>query len=947
MWLVFVMMITIPDQLMLIQEKITPELKTRLVNTGPEEKIKIIVHMAEHYPYDELKGLSIKERAQLFKDIAKRSQQPLIHFLLQFPDKVDSIKQFWVFNGFSLCATRDIIENISRCSEVSFISTTPKIEIQSVKKGKAISGRPIEWNIQKVMADSCWTAGYCGDSIIIGHIDTGIDTSHPALRGKLIKWRDFVNGQPNPYDDNGHGTHTAGIICGGDGPGPFPDDIGVAPGVKLVCAKAFSMFNTYIHEAMEWIAVLKADSGYDIRAVNNGWGGPSPTLEFWEDCNTWKSLGILPLFAIGNYGPDSGTTGIPGNYPLCLGVGATNTGDTIVDFSSRGPAPDSTPWNDPQYWYRYDWTLTKPDIVAPGVNIRSSEPDGGYSYRQGTDMALSHISGAVAILCEKNPNLPPEELYNILLNNTDEIPPGAPYPNNDYGWGRLNIWKALQNTPAPNQPWIRVLYREITDPIPGGNGNGLLEPGEIGEMVVTIKNVDGDTAYNTTGVLKSYDNYVTVQNETYLFGDLAPDETVSNSSSPFLLLIHDLTPQGHKAKIGLLLHADAEYDTLDFDDTIFYSIQIGNPPPVYVIYEEDFEYGGFLDSFTCYWDTTGNWNWSTQDFHSPFHSAYSGASLNYATTLTLKTGLDLTLFNEPQLSFWHRYLFASGYSIDTCAVQISTNGGSSWTDLWTYDWLQGDTLPWTELTLPLSSYISNDVRIRFMIDARTAQYYAHWYIDDIKFFAPVDNEPPNFTNTTIWADTSYQGPFTVQSTVTDRAGVAEVCLYYRVNNSTWVQTQMVYQGNDIYSGQIPAQTCGSQIDYYLWAQDNWIFPNAGCDPIGAPDYGYYSFFITGLTETLQNRIEFMIMNQNPAKDKVRLKFILPLSTKVQLTIYDITGRRVKTLIDAILKSGTYEILWRQTDQVGRTVSSGIYFIKFSAPDRGFEQIKKLLLLRGN
>lgn len=84
---------------------------------------------------------------------------------------------------------------------------------------------------------------------------------------------------------------------------------------------------------------------------DNGWGG-STTAYFWNICNTLKSLEILPIFSIGNMGPQPSTAGSPNNYPTVLGLGATNVYDTVANFSSRGPAPDSSPWNDSTYWYR-------------------------------------------------------------------------------------------------------------------------------------------------------------------------------------------------------------------------------------------------------------------------------------------------------------------------------------------------------------------------------------------------------------------------------------------------------------------------------------------------------------------------------------------------------------------------------------------------------------------
>ncbi len=157
-----------------------------------------------------------------------------------------------------------------------------------------------------------------------------------------------------------------------------------------------------------------------------------------------KSLEIIPVFSIGNGGPVPSTANTPGNYPLVLGVGASNNNDSIVIFSSRGSAPDSFPWDDTIYSYRNDWNLTKPDLSAPGYSIRTAWNNHQYTTIHGTSFSCAHATGAVAILLDKNSSLLITVVYNILLNNADRPSQGAPYLNNKYGWGRLNVWKALQ-----------------------------------------------------------------------------------------------------------------------------------------------------------------------------------------------------------------------------------------------------------------------------------------------------------------------------------------------------------------------------------------------------------------------------------------------------------------------------------------------------------------------
>ena len=481
---------------------LTPELDSIFKEVGEGQKIPVIIRMAQEYPYDIIANLPIKERALVLKNIAKESQKPLIDFLNQFVDEFDGLKDFWVFNGLYLNATKRLLKILSMREDISLISHIPKIRLppEDLKDGESL--RTIEWNVQKVMADSCWHRGYTGNGVIIGMLDTGIDTTHPALRGgKLIKWRDFQYNSPIPYDDPpGHGTGCAGIICGGDGLGPFGDDIGVAPDAKLIVGRIASSVDPLL--GLQWIASLKADSNFNIKGVNNSWG-VSSTIYFWDACNTLKSLDILPVFAIGNNGPNPHSTGSPGNYPLCIGVGATDSLDGIAIFSSRGPAPDSSPWNQPQYWYRPDWNLIKPDIVAPGVSVLTSQTGNSYVRLNGTSYSTPHITGAVAILCEADSSLNPTSLFNLILDNADRPAQGGPYPNNNYGWGRLNIYKALQNVfMIGENEQVSIARPFMIKPNP--NRGRIYFNEKFGECIIKL--------YDTTGRLVMEEKFTGINN---------------------------------------------------------------------------------------------------------------------------------------------------------------------------------------------------------------------------------------------------------------------------------------------------------------------------------------------------------------------------------------------------------------------------------------------------
>lgn len=921
-----------------VENKLTPELAAQIEEASPDEFISCIVIMKEKYPYHEMRNNTVHEKIVTYQRIARESQSPLIDYL-ENRNGAEVHQKFWVMNSFHLKAIPQVIVDIATREDVGLIyhnGTVHAIPVEPSLNPEPTS-RAIEWGVQKIMADSCWNAGYTGSGVILGMCDTGVDYEHPALEGKWTGyWHDAINGQTTPYDDHYHGTHCMGTILGGDGFGSFTEDIGVAPGATYVAAKMLdeSGSGTYAQceEGLQFMADLK--DSVDIKAVSNSWGGSNAAdTFFYPVMRTYISIDLLPIVANGNNGSEPGC---PGSYSNVIGVGATDSNDDIASFSNPGPAPDQHPFNDESTWLRADWNLIKPQISAPGVNVRSAEPGGGYQELNGTSMATPHVAGAVGLICSKNPTLTPKTLYSILLDNVDEPSQGSPYPNNDYGWGRLNAWKSVQATPTTDQPFISILDKTMDD----------INPGETGNLVITLKNVGGKMAYNTIASLESDDNYLTIGNNFHDFGDLDTNETGTNSGNPFEYTAHDLTPEGYVASMTLIIHADGEDDSLDFDDTVNYSLQIGTPPAPLVIYEEDFEYGGGIDSFPDYWNTTGNWQRTTDDYNSPTHSAYSGAVSDNATYLTLKNSIDLSAFSSPQLALYHDYDFDSGIFMDEASINISTDGGSSWSDIWIYDWTSGDTSPWSEEIFDLSSNVSDNVKIRFTIDGYTFfQDYTDWYVDDIKIQVPTDNKPPYFENTTVWKDTLFTGPFPVESYVSDRSGINSVYLYYRVNSGSWQNIQMTLQKDGTYSATIPEQSTNDIIDYYLEAEDTWITPNVGTDPVGAPGYGYYSFQIkaSGIDD-ITGGINFKSLSPNPSRGDVKFRFATPAEMKVSLNIYDVMGRNIRTLIDKKVKGGLHDIVWNRKDDNNNRIASGIYFIKFKA-GKNYSATRKLVLMQ--
>ncbi|MFB3765021.1 MAG: S8 family peptidase [Methanotrichaceae archaeon] len=266
-----------------------------------------------------------------------------------------------------------------------------------------------------------------GDGEVVALIDTGVDPNHKALNGKVVAFKDFVNNQTAPYDDNGHGTHCASLIAG---TGALP---GVAPDAKLVVVKVMDRDGAcYLSDAIRALAwCLDNKDRYGIKVISFSVGGESPTEStslLDEACNRMVDQGMVVCVAAGNSGPASSSIVIPGDAEKVITVGATDKMGTIFDRSSRGPVNNGE---------------IKPDIVTIGVNVVSALAGSkdGYSTMSGTSMAVPQIAGAAALILEAAPDQQPSDVKRVLLKTADDL--GNPGPDNDYGYGALNLTNAL------------------------------------------------------------------------------------------------------------------------------------------------------------------------------------------------------------------------------------------------------------------------------------------------------------------------------------------------------------------------------------------------------------------------------------------------------------------------------------------------------------------------
>ena len=240
----------------------------------------------------------------------------------------------------------------------------------------------IPYGINMINATNLWAKGYTGKGVVVAIIDTGCDTKHPALIGRIIGGRNFTtddNSNPNIYNDyQGHGTHVAGTIAGNT---TKVGITGVAPDAKLLILKALDKSGS---GRMEWIInAINYAVAQRVDIISMSLGGPQDTKELHDAVTKAVNNNILVVCAAGNRGDNANANtdelDYPGAYDEVIVVGAIDSNKNIAAFTNSNKYVD---------------------IVAPGVNILSTYKNQTYATLSGTSMATPHVSGALALLIE-------------------------------------------------------------------------------------------------------------------------------------------------------------------------------------------------------------------------------------------------------------------------------------------------------------------------------------------------------------------------------------------------------------------------------------------------------------------------------------------------------------------------------------------------------------------
>ena len=272
---------------------------------------------------------------------------------------------------------------------------------------------------------------YTGKGVGVCILDTGI-YEHIDFTGRIWTFYDFLDFKRRPYDDNGHGTHVAGLVAG-DGTASMGKYRGAAPGCGIISLKVLDRYGTGSQDdvlrALRWIRENRQQ--YRIRVVNISVGTTCNSkrnhARLLESVEQLWDEGVVVVTAAGNQGPRPGSITAPGSSKKVITVGSSDLLEGRSAISGRGPTAEC---------------VCKPDIVAPGNKIMSCVPGKPYSYgvKSGTSMSTPLVTGAIACALEKNPALTNTDIKTMLMNSAEDMG----LPQNLQGWGKFNRRKFLK-----------------------------------------------------------------------------------------------------------------------------------------------------------------------------------------------------------------------------------------------------------------------------------------------------------------------------------------------------------------------------------------------------------------------------------------------------------------------------------------------------------------------
>ncbi len=856
------------------------------------------------------------------------------------------------------------------------------------------------WNVKHINANRVWLdTGYTGNGILVGHFDTGVWLTHPDLANRLyvnpgeipgngidddlngyvddIHGYDFGNDDSNPNDDvsggaYNHGTHTAGTVCGDGSGGTIT---GVAPGASILVCKVYETGGSgaafsAIFEGQQYAVMMHAR----VFTMSLGIACDVALYQLMRterlNANALRAAGVLLFNSAGNdhyacnppdeigltarvpapwIAPTAEVDPVP--YSSTSGVVAVGgTGymnDAAYTSSSRGPVNWGTtaPWND---WpYSPGPGLVKPDVTAPGVNVNSCQKPSGYSGDtwSGTSMSCPHAAGLAALLLEKNPSLSPAGIDSIMEQNAVEL--GIIGKDNTFGSGRINALAAVNAVPLATTPHLILTDVTILD----ASGDGVIDPGENFDLVFELTNnsLVVDATSVTAGLAVVANPYVTVTDNAGSFPNIAMGGgTGDNSGNVFSLNAAAGAPQGYVFDMFLTVYAQNGYQvTFDLDlfiglpewldhDIGGVHLTVTDQGIIGYLSSDQIEGNGFgpIDAGThlfigSFWAGTdvnyicnndyggdaAEWvvvedpngrvqnlgpDGSDQTYRAIFSDAGHSAPKPLVVTRRSLAWADppndrfvvmeYTVQNEGATTVTNYHV---GIFCDFDIGDYATNEGS-------VDASRGlSYLHNADSSVYCGIAVLGDSPVRNLSMISNPTYvYPNGYIDDgfkSRFLKAIISVPTT-TGPDDWSCVSSSGPYTLAP-----------------GESITVPLALVY-GESLAELQANTDAANAVLS---------VTPVA--DGVPAQPFAL-----------AQNR-------PNPFNPSTTIKFNMEKPGHVQISVFDLSGRKIKTLASRDYTAGEHAVTWDGTDEAGARMPSGMYVYRYESGDKSLA--RKMMLVK--
>ncbi|UCD17481.1 MAG: S8 family peptidase [Candidatus Zixiibacteriota bacterium] len=947
-------------------------LADKLVGVNQSELIAILITVAGEIPADQLeseldaisKSLSERHTRGMLRlqSIAAATQGDLLTTLedLKKWGLASNIESYWISNAITVNLAASEIRKLAARDDVVEIRLSPEyvpIEPAFIDPGlfnpEKSSG--VESNLVVIGADSAWKLGYTGKGRTVCNFDaSGINFYHPALYNnwkghdgkRAAAWHDPNGNHEFPYAYSYHGTHTTGIMVGHDD--STGDTIGVAPDARWIFSASWNLIS-----AFQWAAdpdgiPNTTDDVPDV--ISNSWGLIGPCKDdYWEIIDIVEALGIVCVFSAGNEGGDTLTIRSPADRARdsldCFAVGATDhsTG-LITHFSSRGPSG-------------CDSVSTKPNVVAPGGAIRSSVPaffdSSLYRHIGGTSMSAPHVAGAVAILRQAVPDATPAEIKEALLAGC--IPRGDPSPNNIYGWGEIYLPASLEFLSDRFRPDLHISSFEY-ETVP----NGDTVRAQIG---ITNRSHPADSVYARFG---SSTPGTTILTDSLFFGPLEYGDTVF-SDMPLEVVFNDTIFPGTVVKIDLTLFDSGEY-AKDFTIHILAGLA---PEKMFYTHKSDLlhftvsnfgQYGFANNSIRplgysgfAYWDTTWNSLYEAALLVGFNAGHISDGARNSESEpdddFRVGIGGEITESAPGNFADQETYsLFDDAYAENQIGVEVRQR---------TLSWDQAPDNNYVIMEYDIkniSSDIIFDMYVGLLSDWNLGFHYD--FRCETNFSRPENLGFIFYHDWRKYDSLHYRGISVInhEGTASYRSvaqsidfdtGLSESFKFAALSEGLVDSNlQAGYRENLIqFISTGPFTLLPGESDTAIFAILGAEYLNElRASAIRARNKYYIA---TGLDDEtgdfVATRFALAQNYPNPFNPSTIITYSLPSRSPVILSIYNLLGQKIRTLVDEIKSAGTHRVFWDGAGTDGQAVATGIYFYRIQAGE--YVESRKMLLLK--